>query len=59
MDFPCGDERVTKCLHACVHEGRDKKSMKSSCHYQDDQVWNELSEEWQQYLMEKEESQAV
>ena len=24
--------------------------------YQDDQVWNELSEEWQQYLMEKEES---
>ena len=20
MDFPHGDERVTKCLHACIHE---------------------------------------
>ena len=27
--------------------------------YQDEQVWNELSEEWQQYLKEKEESPAV
>ena len=27
--------------------------------YQDDHVWKEMSEEWQQYLREKEESQAV
>ena len=27
--------------------------------YQDDQVWKEMSEEWQQYLTEKEESPAV
>ena len=26
---------------------------------QDNQVWKEMSEEWQQYLMEKEESPAV
>ena len=27
--------------------------------YQDEQVWNELSEEWHQYLKEKEERPAV
>ena len=38
MDFPRQDERVTKCLHACVPKAREKE-YEEPLTYQDDQVW--------------------
>ena len=44
---PHQDERVTKCLHACVHKAREKE-YEEFLSYQDDQVWKEMSEDLQQ-----------
>ena len=41
-----GDEGATGALRANLHNG--KRTM-------DDQVWKDLSDDWQRYLLEKEE----
>ena len=58
MDLPHGDERVKKCLFACVHNSA-RREYEEFLSDQDGHTWKEMSEEWQQYLREKEESPAV
>ena len=58
MDLREGDESVTECLYACFHKGARKKYEEFLSDV-DNKVWKEMSEEWQQYLMGKEESPAM
>ena len=46
-------------MPVCLSMKAQEKEKEEFLSYQDGQVWKEMSEEWQQYLTEKEESPAV
>ena len=48
-----GDEGATRCLHAFFPGGQENDSTRNSLSDLDDQVWKELSDDWQRYLLEK------
>ena len=55
MGLRKGDEGAAECLYANLRDGEREQQHEEIMYDLDDQVWKDLSDDWQKYLLEKEE----